>query len=149
MITTEKIKQLRDKTGLSVMLCKKALEESKGDYSGAMEWLKQQGVETAEKKSGRDTKAGLVEAYIHANGQVGVLLEMKTETDFVAKNPDFKETAHNIAMHIAAAAPADVKILLKQDYIKNLDFKVSDYINEAVQKFGENIEISRFERYQL
>ena len=149
VITTEKIKQLRDETGLSVMLCKKALENSGGDENKALEWLKQQGLETAEKKSSRGTKAGLIEAYVHGNGQVGVLLEIKSETDFVAKNPGFKELAHDIAMHIAASNPADIEALLSQPYIKNLDITISDYLNEAVQKFGENIEISRFERYKL
>jgi elongation factor Ts len=145
----EDIKQLRDKTGLSVMLCKKALEESGGDEVSALEWLRKQGIEMAEKKADRETKAGIVEAYIHGNGQVGVLVELKSETDFVAKNPAFKDLAHNIAMHIAASNPADVETLLKQSYIKNLDITVGEYMTDNVQKFGENIEITRFERFAL
>ncbi len=148
-IDTNRIKSLRDKTGVSIMLCKKALEDSGGDEDKALEWLKKNGVSVAEKKSSRDTKSGLVEAYIHNNGQVGVLLEIKCETDFVAKNPDFKEVAHNIAMQIAASDPADVDSLLELDYIKNSDLTVSAYINEAIQKFGENMEITRFERFAL
>jgi len=149
MPTADQIKVLRDKTGLSIMLCKKALENSDGDEVGAVKWLKEQGVEVAEKKSGRATEAGLAEAYVHNNGQVGVLLEIKSETDFVAKNPAFRDLAHNIAMHIAASNPLDVSVLLGQPYIKNLDVTILDYINESVQKFGEKIEVTRFKRYAL
>ncbi|PIS13199.1 MAG: translation elongation factor Ts [Candidatus Tagabacteria bacterium CG09_land_8_20_14_0_10_41_14] len=149
MISAEAIKNLRDKTGLSVMLCKRALEESGGEQTKAMGWLKEHGAAVAKKKSERSVNAGLIEAYIHNNGQVGVLLELRTETDFVAKNPAFKELAHNIAMHIAAANPPDVKALLGQEYIKNLDLTISEYINENVQKFGENIEVAGFERFEI
>ncbi|MBU1178818.1 translation elongation factor Ts [Patescibacteria group bacterium] len=144
-----KVKELREKTGVSVMLCKKALEDSGGDEVGAMEWLKKQGVEAAEKKSGRSTKAGVMEAYIHNNGQIGVLVELRSETDFVAKNPDFKEIAHNIALHIAASCPDGTKDLLEQPYIKNPEITIAEYLNESIQRFGENIEIARFERFVL
>lgn len=149
MVDIDKIKNLREKTDLSVMLCRKALEEAGGDESAAMEWLKKHGVEVAKKKSERTTKAGLVESYVHAAGRVGVLVELRCETDFVAKNPAFKNLSHDIAMQIAASSPDDVKELLEQPYIKNLDITVKDYINEAVQKFGENIEVSRFERIEI
>lgn len=131
------------------MLCKKALEDSGGDEAGAMEWLKRRGVEIAEKKSARGTKAGIVESYIHNNGQIGVLVELKSETDFVARNPSFKELAHNIAMHIAACAPKDIETLLGQEYIKNPEITISDFLNVSIQKFGEHIEVSRFERFAL
>ncbi|MFC1756678.1 translation elongation factor Ts [Patescibacteria group bacterium] len=149
MIDSEKIKSLRGKTDVSIMLCKKALEDSGGDEGKAMEWLRQNGVEMAENKSSRGTNAGIIEAYIHGTGQVGVLLEMKSETDFVAKNPAFKDLAHNIAMHIAAGFPSDTKELLEQDYVKNPDINIKEYINESIQKFGENIEVTRFERFAL
>ena len=149
MATADKIKELREKTGLSVMICKKALEESKGNEAKAMEWLRKNGVEVAEKKASRGTKAGIVEAYIHGNGQVGVLIEMKSETDFVAKNPEFKALAHDIAMHIAALGPTDIKSLLDQEFIKDPGLKISDFITKHIQKFGENIEITRFERFAL
>ncbi len=148
-IDTSKIKDLRDRTSLSVMLCKQALENSGGDETKAMEWLKQHGVEVAEKKASRATKAGIIEAYIHGKGQAGVLVELRTETDFVAKNPAFKELAHSIAMQIVASKPSDIEELLEQQYIKNPDIKISDFINEAIQKFGENIEVARFERLSL
>lgn len=149
MVGTDKIKNLRDKTGISVMTCKRALEEANGDEVKAMDWLRQHGVDVAEKKSSRETGAGIIESYIHGNGQVGVLVELKTETDFVARNPSFKNLAHDIAMHIAASKPPDAKVLLEQPYIKDLDISVSDYINQAIQKFGENIEVARFERFSL
>jgi len=147
MITVDDIKKLRDRTGLSIMLCKEALEESGGDEAGAVAWLKEKGVETAEKKSERNAKAGLIETYVHA-GQVGVILEIRSETDFVAKNSAFKELAHNIAMHIVASDPEDVKELMEQSYIKNPEQNISDYITSAIQKFGENIEVRRFVRYE-
>jgi len=149
MISSEQIKQLREKTGVSIMVCKKALEESGGDEKGALEWLKKSGLETAEKKSARKTKAGIVEAYIHSAGQVGVMVEIKSETDFVARNPEFRIMAHDIAMHIAAASPTDIKDLLEQQYIKDLSIKISDYLNKYIQKFGENLEIARFERFEI
>ena len=131
------------------MECKRALEESDGDEVGAMEILRKRGVEVAKKKSERGANAGIVDAYIHTNNQVGVLLELRVETDFVAKNPLFKNLAHNVAMHIAALNPADVDELMEQPYIKNLDLTVSEFIKEHIQKFGENIEVARYERFSL
>lgn len=145
----EQVKNLRDKTGISVMICKQALEENAGDEKKAIKWLRERGLKVAEKKSSRGTNAGLIESYIHGNGQVGVLLELKSETDFVAKNPAFKDLAHDIAMHIAASDPDDIKDMLEQPYIKNTESTVADYINNAIQKFGENIEVACFERYSL
>lgn len=149
MITSEQIKQLREKTGVSIMVCKQALEESGGDEKAALEWLKKSGIETAEKKSVRTTKAGIVESYIHGSGKIGVLLEVRSETDFVARNPEFKIMAHDIAMHIAAAVPSGVEELLGQEYIKDPSIKISDYLNKYIQKFGENMEITRFDRFEV
>ncbi len=149
MIDPQKIKRLRDKTGISMMICRKALEESGGDEVSAMEWLKQQGIEMAEKKSSRATKSGLIESYVHAGGKIGVILELRSETDFVAKNPLFKEAAHNVAMHISAMFPTDIRTLLEQPFIKDPNIKVVDYVNQIIQKFGENIEIGRFERFEI
>jgi elongation factor Ts len=104
-ITTEDIKALRDKTGVSVMQCKKALEEAKGDTDKALALLQKKGGEIANKKSDRALGAGVVASYIHSNGSVGVLMELACETDFVAKNEGFVEVAHDIAMHIAAMYP--------------------------------------------
>lgn len=149
MITSEQIKQLRDKTGVSVMACKKALEESGGDAEKAFAFLAERGLKIAEAKSERITKAGVIDAYIHPTKQIGVLLELRSETDFVAKNSEFQALSHDISMHIAANCPDDVHELMNQQFIKNLDITVGDYIKEAIQKFGENIEISRFSRFNV
>jgi len=109
MITIDQIKQLREKTGLSIMECKKALIESGGDEAKALQILRERGEKVVEKKAQREVKQGLIEAYIHSNKRVGVLLELLCETDFVARNPQFQELAHNLAMHIAAMNPLYLK----------------------------------------
>lgn len=148
-ITAQQIKELRDKTGVSFMVCKEALEKSGGDMEKAMEFLQKEGVKTAGKKASRALHAGMIEAYIHNNKQIGVLLEMKSESDFVSRNNDFHSLAHNIAMHIAASDPRDAEELMKQPYIKNPDTTIKDYIQGHIQKFGENIDVVRFTRYSL
>jgi len=102
-ISPKLVKDLRDKTGAGMMDCKKALQESGGDITKAMDWLRQKGKVSAEKKSGKITAEGLVESYIHTGGRVGVLVEVNCQTDFVARNQAFKELARNIAMQIAAS----------------------------------------------
>lgn len=149
MIASEQIKQLRDKTGVSVMACKTALEEVGGDIEKALNLLAERGLKIAEEKSERATKAGVIESYIHSSKQIGVLLELRSETDFVAKNQEFQTLAHDISMHIAASCPADIPELLNQPYVKNPDITVNDYVKEAIQKFGENIEVERFSRFNI
>ena len=144
MITTEEIKSLRDETGLSVMQCKKALEEAGGDKEKALAILKKEGVSIAAKKSGRTLGAGTVAAYIHATGTVGTIVELLCETDFVGKNPEFKAIAYDIAMHVAAMKPENTEELLDQAFIKDPTKTISDLVNGAIQKFGERTEIGRF-----
>lgn len=110
MITTEQVKALRDQTGISVMQCKKALEEAGGDTEKALVILRKKSGEIAAKKSDRTFKAGTVQAYIHANGTVGAIVELNCETDFVAGNDDFKNLARDIAMHITATNPKFISI---------------------------------------
>jgi elongation factor Ts len=148
MVTAEQIKELREKTGLSVMGCKKALEEANGDIEKAVEILKQQGAAFAENKSERALKAGIVDAYIHATKTVGSLVEVRCETDFVAKNEEFKNFAHEIAMHVAALKPTDINELLAQQFIKSQQITVGDYVKEKIQKFGENIEIAKIIHFE-
>lgn len=105
MITAQEVKNLRDRTGVSMMQCKKALEESSGDVAGAIKILQKSGSKVADKKCGRGTAEGYVGSYIHSNGKIGVLVEVDCETDFVARNEEFKELAHDLAMHIAASNP--------------------------------------------
>jgi elongation factor Ts len=109
MVTIDQIKQLREETGVSPTEIKKALEESKGDVEKAKELLRVWGQKALNKKTSRDVKAGLVEAYLHQNAQTGVLLDIRCETDFVAKSPDFKNLAHEICLQIAAMKPLYVK----------------------------------------
>lgn len=99
------VKELREKTNAGMMDCKQALKETSGDMDKAIDYLRQKGLMTARKRAGRATSEGLVHTYIHSNGKLGVLVEVNCETDFVAKNEQFIEFAHNVAMHIAAAAP--------------------------------------------
>lgn len=149
MISTETIKQLRERTNLSIMECKRALEEAGGDESKALKILGKKGKEKALKKSTREAKQGLVESYIHNNEKLGVILELNCETDFVARNEEFKKTAHEIAMHIAALNPKDLEELLSQPFIKDEQKTVGDLISEAVAKLGENIKIGKFLRLEI
>lgn len=149
MIGTDQIKKIREKTGFSIMECKRALEEAGGDEKKALDLLEKKGAEKAVKKSERETGQGIIDAYIHNNGKVGVLLELKCETDFVAKNEDFKALAHDLAMHIAAMEPQNNEELLSQPFIKDEQKTIQDVINEAVGKLGENIQIGKFARLTI
>lgn len=149
MITAEQIKKIRKKTGQSVIECKSALEESNGNEEEALKILEKKGQEKADKKSERETKQGLIEAYIHNNGKIGVILEINCETDFVAKNENFKELAHDIAMHIAAMETKNEEELLTQPFIKDPEKTIKDLITEAVSKLGENIKIGKFYRLEI
>ena len=108
MVTIDQIKQLREETGVSVSEVKKALEEAKGDSDKAKELLRVWGKKVSDKKASRETKSGLIETYIHPNAKTGVMLDIRCETDFVAKNPDFKNLAHEICLQIAAMKPSFV-----------------------------------------
>ncbi|MGD8543420.1 MAG: translation elongation factor Ts [Desulfobacteraceae bacterium] len=107
-ISAQMVKELREKTGVGMMDCKKALAESDGDMEKAVEFLRKKGLATAQKRAGRATSEGIVQAYIHMGGKIGVLVEVNCESDFVAKNEDFQAFAKNIAMHIAATNPVGI-----------------------------------------
>lgn len=107
-VTATLVKDLREKSGAGMLDCKKALEETQGDFEKAVDWLRKKGLSSADKKAGRVAAEGLVQAYIHGEGRVGVLVEVNSETDFVSRNEAFKEFVRNIAMHIAAANPLAV-----------------------------------------
>ena len=149
MIATEQIKKLREKTNLSIIECKKSLEEAKGDEKKALEILSKKGAAKAIKKSEREAKQGLVEAYIHNNGRVGVILELNCETDFVARNDQFKKLAHDLAMHIAAMESNDIESLLKEPFIKDASKTVKDLLIETIAKLGENIKLGKFVRLEI
>jgi elongation factor Ts len=194
MISAQAIKKLREKTGAGVSDVKKSLEESGGDMLKAEAWLERKLGSSAIKKQSREIKAGLVDAYLHSNGRIGSLVEVGCETDFVARNPQFKEFAHNLSMHVAAMSPAYLSLelvpqeiwnaeknrfeeevrgmqkpanilkeivdgkleshfgaicLFSQPFIKDQDKTVGDIVNEAIGKFGENIRVGRFVRFEI
>ena len=149
MITTEQIKELREATGVSVMQCKKALEEAGGDFEKAKLVLKEVSKMASDKKADRVLGAGTVASYIHNNGEVGTMVELLSETDFVARNDEFKVLARNIAMHIAAMNPENSEELLSQSFIKDPSVTIKNLVDGAVQKFGEKTEIGRFVRYSI
>ncbi len=149
MATVQEIKELRDMTGLSIMECQKALEEAGGDKEQAIAILKSKGAAVAAKKGGRNLGAGVVSSYIHASGKVGAMVELLCETDFVAKNPEFKASAYDIAMHIAAMNPADKKELMEQAFIKDSGTSIEGLVNAVVQKFGERTEVGEFVRFSI
>ncbi len=193
-ISAEQLKELRDRTGISIMECKKALEESGGDIEKAIEILRKKGYARAKDKMDRETGEGLVYAYIHLDGKIGVLVEVNCETDFVARNEEFRELAKNIAMQIAAANPKYISAedipaeeiekekdiireqlkdskkpaeiiekivqgklnkyyeevcLLEQPFIRDDKIKVQQFIASHIAKFGENIRVRRFARFEL
>lgn len=193
-ITSKQVKDLRERTGIGMMECKKALEEAAGDAEKAALILRKKGFARAEKKAERATTAGLVGSYIHMNGKLGVLAEVACESDFVARNEEFQELVKNICLHIAASnpkyvsseeIPADIldvekdvvreqfkdskkpaevveKIiqgklgkfyeevcLLDQPFIKDDKQTIRQLIQTYVAKFGENIRVNRFARFQI
>lgn len=187
-LTTETIKQLRDLTGVSIMQCKKALEEASGDLEQAKVILSKRSAASAEKKADRDLGASAIGSYVH-DSAIGAMVILSCETDFVAKNPEFEALARELAMQVAATNPLYLKtedvpedkksaatavfekevldkpeamqekilagklasffrdqVLLEQAYIKDEAKTVRDLLNEATQKFGERVEVSRFVR---
>ncbi|HYU19314.1 MAG TPA: translation elongation factor Ts [Chloroflexota bacterium] len=162
-VETTKIKQLRDETGAPVMDCKRALEEANGDLVVAKEKLRDRGAAIAEKKAGRVAAQGMIDSYIHGGGRIGVLVEVNCETDFVARNDDFRRLVHDIAMQIAATnprwigneedAPSEYPEgelpLLQQPFIRDEHRTVQSLVHEAIGKLGENLVVRRFSRYEL
>ena len=148
MVSINQIKQLREETEVSISECKKALTEAKGDFQKAKEILKKWGKDFAKKKLQRKTKQGIIESYIHSNKRVGVILELGCETDFVAKNPDFQKLAHELALQITAVNPEETPVL-EQSWIRDETKTIKDLIDEYIARFGENIIIKRFVRFEI
>ncbi len=107
-ISAQQVKELRDRTGLGMMKCKEALQATDGDLDKAVEYLRKQGLRTAEKKAGRETSEGVIASYVHSNSKIGVLVELRCETDFVARSDDFRQLGRDLAMQVAAAKPVAV-----------------------------------------
>ena len=174
-INAADVKKLRESTGAGIMDCKRALDEAGGDLEAASNILRQQGLAKAEKKAGRAASQGLIEPYIHGGGRIGALVEVNCETDFVARTPDFRELAHDLAMQVAATSPrfiSETEIpealwssleqefgsrqqaleavsLLDQPFIKDGKRTVQEVVRESIAKVGENIVVRRFARFEV
>lgn len=148
-ILLKDISKLRFETSAGIMDCKEALLESKGDFGKAKIWLEKKGISKAAKKVGRETSAGIIESYIHLDARVGVLIKLGCETDFVARNKEFKKLAHEICLQIASMKPKNVEALLKQEYIRDSSKKIDSLVKETIAKLGENIRIEEFERMEI
>jgi elongation factor Ts len=175
VITADQVKQLREQSGAGIMECKRALEQVHGDMAKAADLLKQQGLAKADKKSGREASQGLIEPYIHGGGRIGAIIELNCETDFVARTPDFRELAHDLAMQVAATSPIFVSadevsaetwaelereygdrdkageavVLLDQPFIKDPKLTIRDLVRDRIAKLGENIVVRRFARFEV
>ena len=163
-ISVTLIKELREKTSAGVMECKQALQEAGGDLNRASEVLQERGLAKAEKKMDRVASQGLIEAYVHSGGRIGVMVEVNCESDFVAHTDEFKALAHDLALQVAATAPQYVSpeeipqdtelnpeevCLLAQPFIKDDSKKISDLIAAASAKVGEKVIVGRFARFEL
>ena len=163
-VTVQAIKELRELTGVGMLDCKNALEEAQGDPEKAKQILRRRGIAVAEKRAGRETIQGLVDAYLHTDGRLGALVELNCETDFMARTEEFKVLAHDLAMQVAATDPRYISpeelpadsdgdprdlCLLAQPFIKDANRSVQDLINDVIAKTGENIRVRRFQRFQL
>lgn len=139
------VKELREMTGAGMMDCKKALTECDGDMDKAVDFLREKGLASAAKKSGRIAAEGIVGSYISEDAKTGVILEVNCETDFVAKTDEFKEMVQTIAAHVAAAKPADIEALAASELNGQ---PVSALVTEKIAKIGENISLRRFAFYE-
>ena len=148
MITVDQIKRLREETGVSISECKKALEEAKGDVKKAKEILKKLGSSFARANKKKEVKAGIIESYIHSGKKIGAMVELHCESDFVAHSEDFQKLAHELCLQIAAIDPENIP-LLEQLWIRDETKRIRDLIDEYIAKFGENIVLKRFTRYEL
>ena len=148
MITASQVKELREKTGAGMMDCKKVLTETNGDEEKAIELLRERGIAKAAKKSDRIAAEGLVDTYISEDGKVGVVVEVNAETDFVAKNDEFKSFVKDVAKQVAEKNPADVEALLEQTSIAEPDKTIKEVLTNKIATIGENMSIRRFERFE-
>ena len=163
-ISVDQIKALREATGAGIMDCKRALQEAQGDFSKAEDILRKKGVAKAAGTAGRETREGMIEAYIHSGSRIAALVELNCETDFVSRLPEFKQLAHQLAMQVVAMAPhyldraelpngdprnPEEVCLLQQPYIKDDAKVIQDLVTDLSARVGENIRVRRFIRFAL
>ncbi len=147
-ISLDLLKKLREETSAGVADCRQALENANGDYEKAKKFLGERGLEKAAKKEGKETSQGIVESYVHA-GKIGVLVELRCETDFVARTDEFRSLAHEVALQVASMNPKNAEDLLKSQYIRDTSVTIAELIKQIVAKVGENITVARFTRICL
>lgn len=148
MVSVGQIKRLREDTGLSISECKKALEETKGDFEKAKEILKDWGKKFAGEKEKREAGQGVVESYIHSGKRIGAMVELRCESDFVARSEDFQKLAHELCLQIAASSPEEIP-LPEQPWIRDETKTIKDLLDGFIAKFGENIVLKNFVRYEI
>ena len=163
-VSTEDVKKLREETGAGVMDAKRARDEAEGNFEKAKAVLRERGMAAAAKRSERETGQGVVEAYIHGGGRIGVIVEVQCETDFVARTDGFRQLARDVAMQIAAMNPlaltpeevpaehngtAEENALLTQNFIKDGSRTIQQLVQDVVATTGENVRIARFSRFEL
>lgn len=148
MYNIKKLKVLRNETGISFSLCKKALEESKNNIEDAKKLLIKWGADKVKDKESRKTNIGAIFTYVHYNRKVASLIELMCETDFVSNNKEFQTLGNELAMQVASLKAEKIEELLEQEYIRDSSKKISDLLKEAVLKFGENIKINRIIRWE-
>ena len=148
MITATQVKELRERTGAGMMDCKKVLTETNGDEEKAIELLRERGLSKAAKKSGRIAAEGLAAGYVSEDGKVGSVVEVNAETDFVAKNEEFRSFVADVAKQVAEKNPATVEELLAQESIAEAGKTVGDVLTNKIATIGENMSIRRFERFE-
>lgn len=148
MISAEIIAKLRAETGAGVMDCQEAIQKAGGDFEKAKKLLADNAAVIAKQKSERSAKQGLIECYSHG-GKIGVVLELNCETDFVARNDEFKNLAHELAMQIASMNPKNVEELMAENYIRDESITIKSLVCAVIAKTGENIQVKRFERFEL
>ena len=148
MVTASLVKELREKTGAGMMDCKKVLTETDGDMEKAIELLRERGIAKAAKKAGRVAAEGIVESYISEDGKIGAIVEVNSETDFVAKNEEFKTFVMNVAKQVVEKNPKDVEELLAQESIEVPGKTVNEVLVDKIATIGENMNIRRFARFE-
>ncbi|MFA5750274.1 MAG: translation elongation factor Ts [Candidatus Shapirobacteria bacterium] len=145
----ELVKKLRIELGLGIMEIKSALEEAEGDETKAKQILKEKGFKKAESKAERETHQGRVATYTHSTGKIGVMVELLCETDFVAKHEDFLNLTKELCLQVAAMNPETVEELMKQEFIKDPSKTIEEMVKTLITKFGENMKIKRFARFEI
>jgi elongation factor Ts len=148
-IDPKEVQRLRAETNAGVMDCKRALEDADGDYEKAKGLLKERGLAAVAKKSGREAKEGVVASYIHAGGRKGALVEVASETDFVARSAEFQKLAQEVAMQVAAMSPKTVDDLLAQAYIRDSSKTIKDLVTTLAASVGENVSVRRIQRFAI